>query len=59
VSSEMSLGPGWWRTKWQVMQTRRLRLVRSTSDRAKANPRSPRRGRAADGRGGPAPWQLF
>ena len=31
LSSGMQLGPGWWRKKWQVMQTWRLRLFRSTS----------------------------
>jgi len=30
VSSGMQLGPGWCRKKWQVMQTWRLRLERST-----------------------------
>jgi hypothetical protein len=31
VSNGMQFGTGWCRKKWQVMQSWRLRLVRSTS----------------------------
>jgi hypothetical protein len=31
VSKGMQLGPGWWRKKWQVMQTLRLRVLSRTA----------------------------